>query len=248
MSPITEQRFATPHPIRLEVRIPAGEVHVSSADAPESAVSVEGSRDLLDDMKIELVGERLIVEPRRKAFVSLFGRSEHSVHVRATVPDHSRLAITTASADSTLEGVFGGLEARSASGYVTAGGQLHGDVVTKTASGDVRLGQVDGDLEVRTVSGETVVDTVTGAVSVRSVSGDVRVGSFQEGRANVQSVSGHVALGIAAGRNLDVDAVSASGELRSDFPLAEAAGHDAGPTVVVRGKTVSGRFRLFRAA
>ncbi len=82
---------------------------------------------------------------------------------------------------------------------------------------------------------------------MRSVSGDVRVGSLREGAVTVQSVSGDVELGIAPGSNLDVDATSASGELSSEVPLADAPSEDGGPTLVVRSRSVSGDFRVFRA-
>ena len=98
------------------------------------------------------------------------------------------------------------------------------------------------------MSGDTRAEAVGRSASVKSVSGDVRIDSLREGQVNVQSVSGDVALGIAIGTSVDVDAATASGDLSSEVPLSGVRDEDAGPTVVIRGNTVSGDVRVFRAA
>jgi putative adhesin len=183
---MAEQRFATPRPVRLEVRVPVADVDVATVDGGESTVTLEGSPKLVDATKVELVGDRLVVEPRRKTFSSLFGRFDGSLHVRARVLHHARVEIVTASGDATLEGTFAGLETKSASGDIRVMGELDGNASAKTVSGDVRLPRVVGD-------------------------------------------------------------VTASGDLSSEVPLSDTPGGDVGPTVVVRGNTVSGDFRVFRA-
>jgi DUF4097 and DUF4098 domain-containing protein YvlB len=248
MSTPSEHRFETSEPIQLEVRIPSGNVEVVTVERPESVIRIEGPAKLVEATTVELEGDRLVVTMRRKTFTGLFVQFDGSLRVHAQIPHHSRFELVTASADGALDGVFGGLVLKSASGDISLRGELKGDAIAKTVSGEVRLPGIGGSLEVQTVSGNVRADSVDRAVSVKSVSGDVRIGSVREGRVNVQSVSGDVAVGIAVGTHVDVDAGSASGVLSSDVPLSDSPGEEEGPTVVVRGNTVSGDFRLFRAA
>ena len=248
MSPVSEQRFATPEPIRLEVKLGAGEIDVVTVDGPESTVTLAGPEKLLDATSVEQRGDRLVIELRRKPFIGFFAQFDGSLHVRAHIPHHSRIDVLTASGDATLEGVLGALDMKTSSGDVTVTGDVEGDASVKTVSGDARLGVVSGELAVQTVSGDTRAEAVGRSVSVKSVSGDTRIGSLREGQVNVQSVSGDVSLGIAVGTNVDVDAATASGDVSSEFPLSDYRGDETGPTVVIRGNTVSGDFRVFRAA
>jgi hypothetical protein len=244
---MSEQRFNTPGPIRLDIKIPAGDVDVETVDGAESTVVLEGSQRRIDETKVELVGDRLLIQPERKGF-GLFGRFDGSLHVRAHVPHGSRVELVSAAGDARLEGSFGGLETKSASGDLRVTGELGGDVKVKSVSGEVRLPHVAGDLTVQTVSGDINADAIDGSVTANSVSGDVRVGSLREGKVSVQSVSGDVELGIAPGTSIEVDASSASGQLSSEIALSGASGGEGGPAIVIRGKTVSGAFRILRAA
>jgi DUF4097 and DUF4098 domain-containing protein YvlB len=245
---MTEQHFSTPDPIELAVRIAAGDIDVHTVEGDQTTITLEGSPRLVDSLQVEHVGDRLIIEQRKRSLVGWFGRGEDFLHVAVQLPHRSRVSVTTASADARLEGKFTGVEMKSASGDVVLTGELDGDAVVKTVSGDARLPRVSGDLTGQSVSGDVTVEAVEGSVSVSSVSGDLRIGSVRQGRVNVQSVSGDVELGVAAGTSIDIDAASASGDLSSEVPLSDAPTEAPGPRVVIRGNTVSGDFRVLRAA
>lgn len=242
------EQFETPRPLRLEVKVAAGDIHVMTVDGEQSAVSLEGPDKLVDATRIEQAGDRLLIDQRRTSGIGWFGHWNQPLRVQCRVPHGSSIRIMTASGDATLDGAFHEVEMNSASGELRVTGEIDGDTQVKTVSGDVRLPGVGGDLSVRSVSADVVADSVNGSALVHSVSGDLRLGSLREGKVNVQSVSGDVALGIASGTTIDIDANSASGEMTSEVALSDAPVEDGGPSLVIRGNTVSGDFSVFRAA
>ncbi len=245
---MTEQHFSTPLPIELAVRIAAGEIHVGTSDSEESTVSLDGSSKLIDALRVELLGERLVIEQGKRSLGGWLGRGDEALRVRVALPHRSRVSVATASADARLDGRFAGVDMKSASGDLIVTGEIDGSVQVKTVSGDARLERVNGDLAAQSVSGDVSAQAVEGSVSVSSVSGDLKIGSVREGRVKVQSVSGDVELGVALGTSIDVDAGTASGTLMSEVPLSGAPGEEPGPTVVIRGNTVSGDILVRRAA
>ena len=256
-----EQTFHTPLPLRLEVSIPSGDIDVDTDGQDETALTIDGDEELLQHLEVRQDGDRVVVSLRDKSkFGISFSGSGFSLgslifgneglRVRARVPHGAAVTVKTASADTKLAGQFGRLDVNSASGDVRLRGEIAEDATVKTVSGDVELDRVDGDLTVHCVSGDVRARSVSGSVDTKSVSGDIRLEALTAGDVRFSSVSGDIEIGIAQGSLLDVDAGSTSGDLSSDVPLASEPPSDdgaAGPTVVVRGRTVSGDVRVFRA-
>lgn len=253
---MAEHRFHTPLPLDLHVNVPAGDVVVETVDGEESVVTVEGDEKLVEQTEVTLDGDRLTVAFRgRKPFgitiaIGDFAIGGHRLSVHASVPHGASASLSTASADMRVDGRLGALEVKTASGDLRLRGEVERDAVLKTVSGDAHLDQVGGDVKAQTVSGDVSIGRIGGSVEAKSVSGDMRFDSVRAGDASFTSVSGDVEIGIATGSFLDVDAGSVSGDLSSEVPLASEPGGDGGegPTVVLRGKTVSGDVKVFRAA
>jgi hypothetical protein len=252
---MAEHSFHTPLPLTLEVAIPAGDIDVETVDGEESTIVVEGDERAVEDTRVSHDGDRILVEYRsRKPFgltvqIGSFVWGHEGLRVRARVPHGAAAKISSASADLAIDGRVRSLDVKTSSGDLRLRGEVEESANVKSVSGDVELDRVGADLSVNTVSGDVRAGAVGGSSEIRSVSGDIRLESVREGRASFTSVSGDVEVGIAQGSFLDVDAGSTSGDLSSEVPLASDPGGDGdGPTVVVRGKTISGDFRVFRGA
>jgi DUF4097 and DUF4098 domain-containing protein YvlB len=170
--------------------------------------------------------------------------------VRASVPHGAQVKVKTASADARLDGHFGPVAVNSVSGDLRVRGEIAGNASVKTVSGDADLDRVDGDMSAHSVSGDLRIGPVAGSAETKTVSGDIRFQSVTAGDVRFSSVSGDVEIGIAQGSAVDVDAGSTSGDLSSEVPLGSEPVQgegDPAPTVVLRGRTVSGDVTVFRA-
>ncbi len=251
-----EQRFHTPLPLTLDVTIPSGHIEVETTDGEESTVTVDGDERLLEHVEIRHDGGRLVVAYRGKGRLGLsisfgsFAFGDDGLRVTARVPHGAGAKVKTASADTAIAGRIRALEVNSVSGDLRLHGEIAEDAKVKTVSGDTRLDRVGGNLSVQSVSGDVRVGPVAGSAETKSVSGDIRIEALTAGDARFTSVSGDIEIGIAVGSAVDVDAGSTSGDLSSEVPLASEPLEGGGetPTVVLRGRTVSGDVRVFRAA
>lgn len=250
-----EQTFHTPLPLELEVGIPSGDIEIETTEGEESSITVDGDDRLLEEVEIHQDGNRLIVAYRGKGKFG-FSLSPLSIvfgselRVRASIPHGGGVKVKTASADTRLDGHLGPVGVNSVSGDLRVRGEITGKAGIKTVSGDANLDRVDGDMSAQTVSGDLRIGPVSGSAETKTVSGDIRLESVTAGDVRFSSVSGDIEIGIAHGSAVDVDAGSTSGDLSSEVPLAsepQYAEGEAAPTVVLRGRTVSGDVKVFRA-
>lgn len=162
-------------------------------------------------------------------------------------PVAAALRVRTASGDVQLASVGGDARVETASGGVRAG-RLEGPATVHAASGDVRVDSAGSRIDVHTASGDVMVREAAAGCEVRTASGDQVLERLAGGQVRLDTVSGDIVAGIAKGTNLEVDAQTLSGDLRSEIPLdEERSGGEGGSTVELRVRTVSGDLQLRRA-
>jgi hypothetical protein len=254
------ETFPVAGPIRLELKVPAGEVEIDAVDTGEAVVELEplgGSGQAVEEARIELRGDELQVEVRGSGF------SSTEVRLHVTAPPGSTLSSATASADLSARGSLGDAELKTASGDLelervsdlrvkAASGDVHvehvdGDARVQIASGDVELVHVLGRAEIASASGDVHVSEAGAGLKVQTASGDQEIGSVAEGPVELTSASGDVRVGIRRGSRVFLDVRSASGDVDSELEVGDDPGVDEGPLVELKVTTMSGDVSLVRA-
>jgi DUF4097 and DUF4098 domain-containing protein YvlB len=254
------ETFPVSGPLRLVLKVSAGEVEIEAVESPEAVVELEPIRNAdqaVEEARVELRGDELRVEVRDRRF------SSAEVRLRVTAPTGSALSSATASADLTARGTLGEAELKTASGDVEL--ERVGALSVKSASGDVEAERVDGDARIQIASGDVQLERVAGRTEIASASGDVHVGeaegpldvrtasgdqeidSVAGGRVELRSASGDVRVGIRQGLRVFVDVRSASGDVDSELDVGDDPGEDDGPLVELQVMTMSGDVALVRA-
>lgn len=241
----------------VDVDVKAADVVVERGSAGTVAVQVDTRHP--DDWYVGQNGETVVVRDEPSGW----RRRGGSARVRLTVPDGTAATIATASGEVTVVvatgrtaiatasgdvrvGIASALTVKTASGDVTVD-RVAGDVNVKSASGDLTAAAIGGELQASTASGDIRVDSVSGAARISTASGDIRIARFEGRDFLVNTVSGDVTVGLPAGRSVDLDVKTLSGDVV--LPDRAAPGSTAAPTgrVTIRVKSVSGDFRLQRA-
>jgi DUF4097 and DUF4098 domain-containing protein YvlB len=263
------ETFTTPAPIRLDLRVPAGEVDVRSSETTETVVELEplgsGADSAVAEARLELRDGTLVVDVSEERGFFLRSRNRE-VRLSVSCPTGCDVRVRAASADVTASGSFASVDLESASGDLeladtdgdatlkAASGDVTahlvgGSLSAQSASGDLSITRVGGTASLRTASGDVEIGEADAAVTVQTASGDVRLASVSQGEVTVRSASGDIWVGIRQGSAVWVDAASMSGETTSELDVGDApAEQEQGPLVELRAQTMSGDVHVARAA
>lgn len=186
-----------------------------------------------EKLEFNVDGERAEIEVK----LPKNAKNVEGSHLVVSLPEGSRVKVSTVSADIEASQVTNRLSLNSVSGDVVAEGELE-EVDAETVSGDVELTvdcsevsaqSVSGDIELANVKGDVKVNTVSGDLEVEggvfrrfesgSVSGEVEFrGRFQAGGSySFSSHSGDVILRLPADVDADFEVSTFSGEIDNDF-------------------------------
>jgi hypothetical protein len=257
--------FPGSEPIEAFIELAAGSVALTAKATDVTTVSLAPSRSsrngdkLLSEIRVSFENGRLeVVGPKRTGL----WRGYPGLDLTVTLPQASRCAVRTASADVTSTGELAELDAHTASGDVTAAAVTRnlqavtasGDVRAeetgevadvRTVSGDVRVTRAGGDIQARTASGDVSIAAAAGSATATTASGDVRIGNMVRGRADVNTASGDVVVGVARDVGVYLDLASLSGSVTSKLEDAEPS-EDVG--LEVRCRSLSGDIGIARAS
>jgi len=267
------------------VKLASGRVVVTTIDEPRTSVDLvphgRGGEDRVETVVVRADEHRgghviTVEEKDRIRWGPIRITWGGDVEVRIACPPGTDLDLSGGSTDLRVEGSLKEVAARSASGDLRLD-TVTGELQLKTASGDVSVGALEDAAQIVTVSGDVDVGRAERPLSVRSVSGDVELGELRSaltvsstsgdvelkdveaGEVRIQTISGDARIAVARGTRVWIDAVTVSGDLRSelglsdDTPLSPDADFTpddeaAGDVVPLQVKTVSGDVAIVRAA
>jgi DUF4097 and DUF4098 domain-containing protein YvlB len=186
------ESFQTPNPVRLDIRLGAGEVRLEASQTAETTVRLEPLRDndasvaAVEEARVEQRGDEILIDvrDRRRGFRG------SDVLVEVHCPEDSSVRAKTGSADVEGHGRFGSADVETGSGDVQFG-ELSGEAKVNAASGDVQVGSVGGEGRINTASGDVQIGSFAAAAKVNSASGDVMLREAG-GPLEVNSASGDV--------------------------------------------------------
>jgi DUF4097 and DUF4098 domain-containing protein YvlB len=197
----------------VEIANTAGEIRVTGWDREQVQVSGELGADA-QELRFQTDGRRTEI----KVIMPKGSHRHGGADLEVKVPEGSRVAIQSVSADVTVRAVTGALRIETVSGQIDA--EVFGeDIEARTISGEVMLRGHDEPalLVLNTVSGDGEISNVSGELVVHSVTGDLDITSVELERARLRTTNGDIDLRTALAEDARFDMEAINGDLRLDI-------------------------------
>jgi Toastrack DUF4097 len=271
---LRRESFHTPGRLTLELQMPSGEIEVETRDDSEETVvellAASGRDEVqraIEEARIELRprgdGNAVVVEVKHRGrWGGLLGGGD--ITMRIVCPADADVEVSTASADVSLRGRYGGLRCQTASGDVRVDDvfgrvevkgassdvdfdTIGDDASISTASGDISIRKLHGEGMLRSASGDVTVDHAADSVTIQTASGDQRVNSAQAGRITLQSASGDQEVYVERNTRVHLDVRTMSGDASSDLDVSDSLPGDEPTLLEIRATSMSGDIHIGRA-
>jgi hypothetical protein len=255
------QDFTVHGPLEVDVKLGMGRVdtQIAVAGAAWAAVepvnpSHEPSVQLAAQASISLDGDRLRISVPESG--RLFRRGE--VAITLCLPAASAVLVKGGAVDVTVVGGVDALTLKLGAGEIDVD-EATSSLVVKAGQTDVRVGSSGavavttgqgsltanrvGDAVFKSGQGSVQLGRTEGTVTVKGGSVDLDVAEAAAGQVSFTTGSGSARVGVAAGTSVELDLMSASGDVRCDLPM-ESAAPAGGTGLRVRLHTASGNLRV----
>lgn len=254
------EQFATDGAVEASVRLGSGRVVAGPAEPDTAWASVEPadpahepSVSAASRATISLVGDQLRVEVPESG--RLFRKAE--VVVTLGLPARSGLEVKGGAADTTVRGGVTGLAVKIGAGDVDVdaaeavavkAGQTDvrigtaGSVAVSTGQGSLRADRV-GNTAFKAGQGSASFGRTDGAIAVKGGMVQLDIREAGPGDVAFDTGAGSATVGVAIGTTVQLDLMSASGDVRCDLPL-ESSAPSGGAGLRLRLRTGSGDLRV----
>jgi hypothetical protein len=259
------QDFAVERRHEGGVKMGAGRLEVQPAEPGTAWASVlavdpnhEPSVQLAERSSITLDGEHLNVEVPESG--RIFRRAE--IAVTLALPSRSGLAVKAGAVDVAVRGGVEAMSVKMGAGEVNVdeataalavkAGQtdVHvgtcANVAVSTGQGSL-TGERIGTAAFKTGQGTVKLGRTDGSVAVKGGAVDLEIREAGAGDVAFATGSGSASIGVAAGTTVEMDLISASGDVRCDLPM-ESSAPPGGAGLKLKLRTGSGNLRVAPAA
>lgn len=241
----------------LDIKLHNGDVTLHLLDDPQAPVSLDGDTDKLEVRRSES-GVLSIRQGNTASSTFFFLRGLAAADVELYLPRRAWefIQVSTVNGDVTADSGLCAdrLSVKTTSGDVDVGDISCGELVLKSASGDLNCGGGANSVQADTMSGDVTISGRFGAVRASSMSGELEIaGSMETARCSsasgditlnanemprqleLSSKSGSCSVSMPDGEGFALRFETVSGDLESDFPLVGPIGAKSGEAIYLDG-------------